>query len=72
MHEACEEIPGSSLDSEFVDTGIKHVNPIFEDLSKDDLLSLCLHEKTQNQNESFRWYDMEPCAKATFHKTEDI
>ena len=26
MHEACEEIRGLSLDSEFVDTGIKHVN----------------------------------------------
>ena len=52
MHEACEEIRGLSLDSEFVDTGIKHVKPIFEDLSKDDL-SRCLHGKTQNQNESF-------------------
>ena len=26
MHEACEEIRGLSLDSEFVDTGIKHIN----------------------------------------------
>ena len=29
---------------------IKHVKPILEDLSKDDLLSRCLHGKTQNQN----------------------
>ena len=53
MHKACEEIHGLSLDSEFVDTGIKHVKSIFEDLSKDDLLSRCLHGKTQNQDESF-------------------
>ena len=26
MHKACEEIRGLSFDSEFVDTGIKHVN----------------------------------------------
>ena len=32
---------------------IKQVKPIFEDLSKDELLSRCLHGKTQNQNESF-------------------
>ena len=32
---------------------IKHVKPIFEDLSSDRLLSGCLHGKTQNQNESF-------------------
>ena len=31
---------------------IKHVKPMYEDLSKDELLSRCLHGKTQNQNES--------------------
>ena len=32
---------------------IKHIKPIFEDLSRDSLLTKCLHGKTQNQNESF-------------------
>ena len=32
---------------------IKHVKPIFEDLSRDSLLTKCLHGKTQNQNKSF-------------------
>ena len=29
------------------------MKPIFQDLSSDDLLSKCLHGKTQNANESF-------------------
>lgn len=32
---------------------IKHIKPILNDLSRDDLLEKCLHGKTQNQNESF-------------------
>ena len=32
---------------------IKHVKPIYEDLSKDQLLEKCVHGKTQNQNEAF-------------------
>ena len=32
---------------------IKHIKPIFEVLSRDSLLTKCLHGKTQNQNESF-------------------
>ena len=32
---------------------IKHIKSIFEDLSRDSLLTKCLHGKTQNQNESF-------------------
>ena len=32
---------------------IKHVKPIFESLSSEELLSDCLHGKTQNHNESF-------------------
>ena len=35
------------------DEVIKHVKPIFDSLSNDQLLSKCLHGKTQNQNESF-------------------
>jgi len=32
---------------------LKHLKPLFADLSKDELLSKCLHGKTQNNNESF-------------------
>ena len=32
---------------------IAHVKPVFEDLSKPELLEKCLHGKTQNRNESF-------------------
>ena len=32
---------------------IKHVKPIFQDLSSEELLKDCLHGKTQNQNECF-------------------
>ena len=41
--------PGNGLPQE----AIKHLNPIFSDLSDDNLLRKCLHGKTQNQNESF-------------------
>ena len=32
---------------------VMKIRPIFDDLSKDELLLKCLHGKTQNQNESF-------------------
>ena len=32
---------------------IKHLKPIYSELSNEDLLKKCLHGKTQNQNESF-------------------
>ena len=32
---------------------ILHVQPIFVELTEDALLEKCLHDKTQNQNESF-------------------
>ena len=32
---------------------MEHLKPIYTDLSSDDLLSKCLHGKTQNQNEAF-------------------
>jgi len=41
--------PGSGLPLEI----IKHVKPIYQDLSKPELLGKCLHGKTQNANESF-------------------
>ena len=34
-------------------TVIKHVKSVFDNLSTDELLTKCLHGKTQNQNESF-------------------
>lgn len=39
--------PGLPLDV------IKHIKPIFQELSDDDLLRKCLHGQTQNRNESF-------------------
>ena len=47
---------------------IKHVKPIFEDLSKDDLLSRCLHGKTQHQNESFNGTIWKRAPKQRFEK----
>ena len=41
--------PGVGLPMEIV----MKIRPIFDDLSKDELLLKCLHGKTQNQNESF-------------------
>ena len=41
--------PGCGLSLEI----IKHLKPIFNDLSRETLLKKCLHGKTQNQNESF-------------------
>ena len=40
--------PGSGLPLSV----IKHLKPIYSELSNDDLLKKCLHGKTQNQNES--------------------
>ena len=45
---------------------IKHTKPVFEDLSKDSLLSKCLHGKTQNQNESFNSTVWKRVPKDTF------
>ena len=53
--------PGSGLTREV----IKHVKPIFNDLSKDELLQKCLHGKTQNQNEAFNGLIWEQLPKST-------
>lgn len=45
---------------------IKHVKPIYEDLSKDELLEKCVHGKTQNQNEAFNALVWERVPKATY------
>ena len=45
---------------------IKHVKPIFNDLSKDELFEKCLHGKTQNQNEAFNGLIWERLPKSTY------
>ena len=45
---------------------IKHVKPIFEDLSKESLLQKCLHGQTQNRNESFNSLIWERLPKSTY------
>lgn len=45
---------------------IRHVKPIFNDLSRDELLKKCLHGKTQNQNEAFNALIWERVPKATY------
>ena len=45
---------------------IKHVKPMFEDLSKNSLLEKCLDGKTQNQNESFNNLIWERVPKTNF------
>ena len=52
--------PGLQLDV------IKHVKPIFIDLSQESLLEKCLDGKTQNQNESFNNLIWERVPKANF------
>ena len=42
------------------------LQPIFMDLSKDDLLSKCLHGKTQNNNESINNVIWKKCPKTTY------
>ena len=40
--------------------------PIFQDLSKDELLSKCLHGRTQNANEALNKLIWQRCPKSTF------
>ena len=40
--------------------------PIFQDLSKDELLSKCLHGHTQNANEALNKLIWQRCPKSTF------
>ena len=57
-------VPGKGLPS----GAIRHVKAVFDDLPNDSLLMKCLHGKTQNQNESFNWDDLESCTKVSFHQ----
>ena len=45
---------------------LKHVKPIYEDLSRNELLEKCVHGKTQNQNEAFNALVWERFSKATY------
>ena len=54
--------PGKGLPLEV----IKHVKPIFKDLSYNELLMKCLHGKTQNQNEAFNGMIWNRLPKATY------
>jgi len=47
-------------------TVITHIKPIYEVLSKDELLEKCVHGKTQNQNESFNALIWERLPKTTY------
>ena len=42
------------------------VFPIYQDLSKDELLEKCLHGKTQNANEALHGLIWQRCSKVTF------
>ncbi|ELU11930.1 hypothetical protein CAPTEDRAFT_216323 [Capitella teleta] len=42
------------------------INPVFEALTKDDLLKKCLHGGSQNPNESFHHLIWECCPKTVF------
>jgi hypothetical protein len=45
---------------------IKHVKPVFNELSQKSLLEKCLHGKTQNQNESYNSLIWERLPKTTY------
>ena len=47
-------------------TVIKHIKPVYNELSRDNLLKKCLHGKTQNQNEAFNGLIWERLPKSTY------
>ena len=47
---------------------MKHVKAVFDDLSNDSLLMICLHGKTQKQNESFNGMIWNRIPKSPFIK----
>ena len=51
---------------------LKILRPIFEDLSKEELLKQCLHGKTQNANESFNNIVWLKCPKTVFVNRQNI
>ena len=57
--------PGEGIEKEIL---LKHVKPIFAELSKDELLDKCLDGKTQNQNESYNGMIWKRIPKDTFVK----
>ncbi len=48
------------------------LRPIFEELSSDDLLSKCLHGKTQNANEALNNIIWQKCPKTTFVERQTL
>ena len=61
-------VPGKGLPGEV----IKHVKPIFESLSHDQLLSKYLHGKTQNQNEVYNAFIWKRIPKDRFVKLKQF
>ena len=51
---------------------LKFLRPVFEDLSKEELLKRCLHGKTQNANEFFNNIVWLKCLKTVFINRENI
>ena len=50
----------------------KILRPIFEDLSKDELLSRCLHGKIQNSNEALNSLIWKKCPKSVFVEKDTL
>ena len=48
------------------------IKPIFKDLSSDELLSKCLHGKTQNANESINNIIWQKCPKNNFVQRDTL
>ena len=51
---------------------LKILRPVFEDLSKEELLKRCLHGKTENFNESFNNIVWLKCPKTVFVNQQSI
>lgn len=51
---------------------VKHLKPIYQDLTSDTLLKKCLHGKTQNQNESFNGMVWERVPKTRYVALEKL
>ena len=60
------------MGQEFPQTVVKHLKPIYQDLTSDTLLKKCLHGKTQNQNESFNGMVWERVPKTRYVALEKL
>ena len=50
----------------YVETAMQSMSLVFQELSKDELLSKCLHGQTQNANEALNKIIWQRCPKSTF------